>query len=154
MHRLNIHCFLTIHAEITNFITALPDSSPTRSLGYCLRACKKKVSKNTRVYIRLNDDGFLKRHFLRMGALVSHETPGADHQLEHLLDNLFQTNAHPTVTPESVYDFAVIDNTTPSNSTPAYRYAIIIDSAQKQVSDTDCSMIERFAVTVSCYIYT
>lgn len=102
---------------------------------------QKESFKNTRVYIRLNDDGFLKRHFLRMGALVSHETPGADHQLEHLLDNLFQTNAHPTVTPESVYDFAVIDNTTPSDSTPAYRYAIIIDSAQKQVSDTDCSMI-------------
>ncbi|MFQ8777331.1 MAG: hypothetical protein ACLR78_07780 [Roseburia sp.] len=102
---------------------------------------QKKVSKTPVCISALNDDGFLKRHFLRMGALVSHETPGADHQLEHLLDNLFQTNAHPTVTPESVYDFAVIDNTTPSDSTPAYRYAIIIDSAQKQVSDTDCSMI-------------
>ena len=76
-----------------------------------------------------------------MGALVSHEAPGADHQLEHLLDDLFQTDANPTVPPETVYDFAVIDNTNPSTQTPASRYAIIIDSAPKQVYDADCSMI-------------
>lgn len=102
---------------------------------------QKESFENARVYISLNDDGFLKRHFLRMGALVSHAASGNDSQLEHLLDDLLQINTDHTVTSGTVYDFAVIDKTNPSAQTPASRYAIIIDSAPKQVYDADCSMI-------------
>lgn len=102
---------------------------------------QKDSFENVRVYISLNDDGFLKRHFLRMGALVSHAASGNDSPLEHLLDDLLQINTDHTVTSGTVYDFAVIDNTNPSAQTPASRYAIIIDSAPKQVYDADCSMI-------------
>lgn len=102
---------------------------------------QKDSFENARVYISLNDDGFLKRHFLRMGALVSHAASGNDSPLEHLLDDLLQINTDHAVTSGTVYDFAVIDNTNPSAQTPASHYAIIIDSAPKQVYDADCSMI-------------
>lgn len=100
---------------------------------------KKDTFENISVFLSINDEGFLKRHFLRMGALVSCDSP--ESSLECLLDKLFRIDENRIINGETAYDFAIIDKTTLFNKNKKATYLIIIDFLKNTSNYEDCILL-------------
>lgn len=86
----------------------------------------REIIKDIKIYLDVKDEGFLKRHFLRLGADVSCEN--SESSLELLLDDLFEIDKNKLVTDGDVFDFGIVDRTKEFNSNKKIKNLIIIDS--------------------------